>query len=171
MSEQLHRGLSHREQSLSSPTPERLRAWRLYFESALALIDVLDAELERDAGIPMRWYDALVHLEETPSGLRMNELAERILYSKSGFTRVVDRLEEAGLVRRVRPENDRRSILVVLTDKGRGTLTQARRHHRHAIEQHFSHHLSDADIQALIRALEKLSTHARPLRPGRIRGS
>jgi DNA-binding MarR family transcriptional regulator len=169
MREQLLRELSHEGPSLSSPSRERLRAWRLYFESALALIDVLDAELERDAGIPMRWYDALVHLEETPDGLRMNELAERILYSKSGFTRVVDRLEEAGLVRRVRPENDRRSILVVLTDKGRGTLEQARRHHRHAIEQHFSHHLSDADIKALTRALEKLSAHARPLRPGRIR--
>ena len=67
MREQLHRGLSHEEQSLSSPSPERLRAWRLYFESALALNDVLDAELERDAGIPLRWYDALVHLEETPT--------------------------------------------------------------------------------------------------------
>ena len=78
------------------------------FESMLALTDVLDAELERDAGIPMRWYDVLVHLEETPDGLRMNELAERILYSKSGFTRVVDRMEEAALVRRVRPEHDRR---------------------------------------------------------------
>ena len=118
MSKQLHSELSHEEQSLSSPSPERLLAWRLYFESALALIDVLDAELERDAGIPLRWYDALVHLEESPEGLRMNELAERILYSKSGLTRVVDRLEEAGLVRRVRPENDRRSILVVLTDQG-----------------------------------------------------
>src|SRR6266550_3313092 len=122
MSKQLQRELSQKGRSLSSPSPERLRAWRLYFESALALIDVLDAELERDAGIPMRWYDALVHLEETPDGLRMNELAEQILYSKSGFTRVVDRMEEAGLVRRVRPENDRRSILVVLTDRGRGTL-------------------------------------------------
>ena len=169
MKEQLHRGLSHEEQSLSSPSPERLRSWRLYFESALALHDVLDAELERDAGIPLRWYDALVHLEETPDGLRMNELAERILYSKSGFTRVVDRMEAAGLVRRVRPENDRRSILVVLTDQGRITLEQARRHHRHAIEQHFSRHLGDTDIKALTRALEKLSTHARPLRPGRIR--
>src|SRR5881394_4309974 len=126
MEEQLHRGLSHREQSLSNPSPERLRAWRLYFESALALIDVLDAELERDAGIPMRWYDALVQLEETPDGLRMNELAERILYSKSGFTRVVDRLEEAGFVRRVRPDNDRRSILIVLTDTGRKTMERAR---------------------------------------------
>jgi DNA-binding MarR family transcriptional regulator len=170
MSEQLHSGISHGEQTLSSPSPERLRAWRLYFESALALVDVLDTELERDAGLPLRSYDVLVHLEETPDGLRMNELAERILYSKSGFTRVVDRLEEAGLVRRVRPESDRRSILVVLTDEGRSTMEQARHHHRHAIEEHFSRHLTDADIRALTRALEKISAHARPLRPGRIRG-
>src|SRR6058998_70948 len=169
MSEQLHRGLSQRERSLSSPSEEQVRAWRLFFESALALVDVLDAELERDAGIPLRWYDVLVHLEETPDGLRMNELAERILYSKSGFTRVVDRLEEAGLVQRVRPDNDRRSILVVLTDEGRTAMERARRHHRRAIEQHFSRHLSDSDIKTLIRALEKLSAHARPLRPGRIR--
>jgi DNA-binding MarR family transcriptional regulator len=154
---------------MSIPSPERLRAWRLYFESALALHDVLDAELERDAGIPLRWYDVLVHLDETPGGLRMNELAERILYSKSGFTRVVDRMEEASLVRRVRPENDRRSIFVVLSDEGRTTLEQARLHHRHAIEQHFSRHLADTDIKALTRAFEKVSTHARPLRPGRIR--
>jgi DNA-binding MarR family transcriptional regulator len=137
-----------------------MRAWRLYFESALALIDVLDAELERDAGIPLRWYDVLVKLEETPEGLRMTELAERILYSKSGFTRVVDRMEEAGLVRRVRPDNDRRSILVVLTDQGRKTMEQARRHHRHGIDQHFSRHLADTDIKTLTRALEKVSAHA-----------
>jgi DNA-binding MarR family transcriptional regulator len=169
MGEQLRSRLSYEEPILSSPSSERLRAWRLYFESALALVDVLDSELERDAGIPLRWYDVLVHLEETPEGVRMNELAERILYSKSGFTRVVDRMEEAGLVRRVRPENDRRSILVVLTDEGRTAMEQARRHHRHAIEQHFSSHLADSDIKALTRAFEKISTHARPLRPGRIR--
>jgi DNA-binding MarR family transcriptional regulator len=169
MSKQLQRGLSQGERSLSSPSPEQLRAWRLYFESALALVDVLDAELERDVGIPLRWYDCLVHLEETPDGLRMNELAERILYSKSGFTRVVDRMEESGLVRRVRPDNDRRSIFVVITDQGHAMITNARRHHRHAIEQHFTRHLTDADIKALTRALDKLSAHARPLRPGRIR--
>jgi DNA-binding MarR family transcriptional regulator len=169
MSEQLQEGLSHREPSLSSPSAERLRAWRLYFESALALIDVLDAELERDAGIALRWYDVLVKLEEMPDGLCMNELAERILYSKSGFTRVVDRMEEAGLVRRVRPQDDRRSILVFMTEEGRSTMEHARRHHRHAIEEHFSSHLTDSDIKALIRAFEKVSVHARPLRPGRIR--
>ena len=154
---------------LSSPSPERLRCWRLYVESALALVDILDTELEQAAGIPLRWYDALVHLEESPEGIPMNELAERILYSKSGFTRVVDRMEEAGLVRRLRPEHDRRTILVLLTDKGTETLEHARRHHRDGIQRHFSQHLTNADIKALTRALEKISTHARPLRPGRIR--
>ena len=169
MSKQLHRGQSHKEQSLSSPSAERLRAWRLFFESALALLDVLDTELERDAGIPMRWYDVLVQLEESPEGIPMNALAERILYSKSGFTRVVDRMEEAGLVRRVRPQHDRRSILIVLTENGTKTMERARRHHRDGIERHFSQHLSEQEIKALTRALEKVSTHARRLRPGRIR--
>ena len=157
------------ESDLSSPSPERLRCWRLYIESALALVDILDTELEQAAGISQRWYDVLVHLEESPEGIPMNELAERILYSKSGFTRVVDRMEETGLVRRLRPEHDRRTILIVLTDKGTETLEHARRHHRDGIQRHFSQHLSDTDINALTRALEKISTHARPLRPGRIR--
>lgn len=166
MSELLRRELSHSERSVSSPSPEWMRVWRLYLESALALIDVLDAELKRDAGIPQRWYDVLIHTEQTPDGLRMNELADRILYSKSGLTRVVDRMEEAGFVRRVRPDDDRRSILVVLTDEGRTKLEQARDHHRRSIEEHFSRHLAEGDIETLTRAFESLSAHARPLRPG-----
>ncbi len=158
------------EQSLSSPSPERLRCWRLFVESSLALIDVLDTELQDAAGIPQRWYDVLVHLEESPDGIPMNELADQILYSKSGFTRVVDRMEEAGLVGRVRPPQDRRSILVVPTEMGTETMQRARLHHRDGIDRHFSQHLTDTDIKALTRALEKISTHARPLRPGRIRG-
>ena len=158
------------EQSLSSPTPERLRCWRLFFESSLALIDMLDTELQEAVGIPQRWYDVLVQLEEAPDGLPMNELAERILYSKSGFTRVVDRMEEAGLVRRVRPERDRRSILVLLTEEGTKTMERARLHHRDGIDRHFSRHLTDAEVRALTKALEKVSRHARPLRPGRISG-
>ena len=169
MKEQLQSEQSHEGQSLSSPSPEQLQAWRLYFESALALIDLLDTELQQAVGIPQRWYDVLVHLEESPQGIPMNELAERILYSKSGFTRVVDRMEEAGLVRRARPDNDRRTILIVLTDKGTETMEHARRYHRDGIERHFSQHLTQADIKALTRALEKISAHARPLRPGRIR--
>ena len=161
---------SHSEPPLSSPSPEGLRAWRLFFESALALLDVLDGELLELAGIPQRWYDVLVHLEEAPDGLPMNELADRILYSKSGFTRVVDRMEEAGLVRRSRLEHDRRTIFVVLTDAGLDLLQRARRYHRDGIERHFAGHLTSADVKALTRALEKVVEHARPLRPGRVHG-
>ena len=67
------------------------------------------------------------------------------------------------------PQEDRRTILVVLTAKGSATLERARAHHRDGIERHFAKHLSQADVKALTRALEKVSTHARPLRPGRIR--
>jgi DNA-binding MarR family transcriptional regulator len=168
--QQLQNGRLQNDLSLSSPSPERLRSWRLFFESAMALVDVLGEELELQAELPMRWYDVLVHLEESPEGIPMNELAERILYSKSGFTRVVDRMEEAGLVHRVRPEHDRRTILVVLTDKGAQTMENARRYHRDGIERHFAQHLTDNEVKVLTRALEKVSAHARPLRPGRIRG-
>ena len=170
MQEQLQNELSQGEPSLSSPSPERLRCWRLYFQSALALTDVLDAELEHQASLPLRWYDVLVQLEDSPHGIPMTELAARILHSKSGFTRLVDRMEQAGLVRRVRPEHDRRTILIVLTDKGTETMQHARRYHRDGIERHFSQHLTDTEIKTLTRALEKVSTHASPLRPGRIRG-
>jgi DNA-binding MarR family transcriptional regulator len=155
---------------LSSPSAERLRAWRLFFESGLALNDVLGTELERETGIPMRWYDVLVQLEESPEGIPMNALADRILYSKSGFTRVIDRMEEAGLVARDRPQHDRRTILVVLTNNGIEMIEHARRYHRDGIDRHFSQHLSEDEVEALTRALEKIVEHARPLRPGRIRG-
>jgi DNA-binding MarR family transcriptional regulator len=152
----------------STLTPEQLRAWRLFFESALALLDMLDSDAESSLGIPMQYYDVLVHLEETPDGLRMNELAEKILYSKSGLTRVVDRMEKAGLVRRYRPENDRRSILVLPTAKGRQTMEEARARHHQWIEENFAHLLADNDIRAITRAFEKLCTHARTRRPGRV---
>ena len=166
----MQREHSQSEPTLSSPSPERLRAWQLYFETSLALNHVLEAEFERDTELTFPTYDVLIHIEDDPEGLRMNQLAERILYSKSGLTRVVDRLERDGYVRRVRPDNDRRSIFVVLTDEGRRAMEEARRHHRNSIEEHFARLLTDADIKALNRAFAKLREHARPLRPGRFRG-
>jgi DNA-binding MarR family transcriptional regulator len=161
---------SQSEQSLSSPSRERLVAWRTFWETALWLLDVLDTEMQRDAGIPLRWYDVLVHAEESPDGVRMNDLADQILTSKSGLTRVIDRMEEAGLVARVRPEGDRRVILVQLTAEGTRVMEHARAFHRHGIEQYFARHLSDDEIESLARALGKVREAVRPARPGRISG-
>jgi DNA-binding MarR family transcriptional regulator len=158
------------EPSLSSPPREQLVVWRTFLEASFALIDILDAELQEQQGISLRWYDVLVHLEEAEHGVRMNELASRILASKSGLTRVIDRMEEAGLVERQRPADDRRVIEIVMTPAGRRALANARSVHRRGIDEHFAQHLSKRDFDSLSRALEKVREHVRPLRPGRVSG-
>jgi DNA-binding MarR family transcriptional regulator len=170
--------LSHSEASSSSPTAERRgptterRAiWRVFLECGYALIDILDAELQAEAGMTLRWYDVLVNLEEAERPVRMNELASRILASKSGLTRVIDRMEEAGLVERQRPREDRRAIEVVMTPKGAEALHAARMVHRRGIQEHFAQHLDDRAFAALLDALRPVHEHVRPLRPGRISGT
>jgi DNA-binding MarR family transcriptional regulator len=147
--------------------------WRVFFETAMALVDIVDDELQAERGLSLRWYDVLVQLEDAseqnPSGgLAMNELAARILSSKSGLTRVVDRMEEAGLVRRERPPHDRRVVRVLITPRGLETLHSARAVHHLSIQRHFVEHLSDRELRGLANALEKVRRHVRPLRPERI---
>jgi DNA-binding MarR family transcriptional regulator len=155
----------------SSPTPKQRAIWRVFFECAYALIDILDAELRAERDMTLRWYDVLVVLEETEHPVRMNELASRILASKSGLTRVIDRMEEAGLVERQRPREDRRAIEIVMTKAGVEALQAARVVHRRGIYEHFAQHLDDDDFDALLDALEPVHNHVRPLRPGRISGT
>jgi DNA-binding MarR family transcriptional regulator len=162
--------LSHSEVSLSSPTREQLAAWRVFFECAFAVIDILDAELREERGMTLRWYDVLVQLDEVGGSCRMTDLAGRILASKSGLTRVIDRMEEEGLVRRERPRDDRRVILVSITPAGLEALHAARAVHRRGINEHFVRHLNERDLTALERMFKKVNRHVRPLRPGRVSG-
>jgi DNA-binding MarR family transcriptional regulator len=100
----------------------------------------------------------------------MTELANRILASKSGLTRVIDRMEAYGLVRRERPPEDRRVVKVFITPAGRKTLKNARDVHHRGIQGHFVQHLTPRELAALTAALEKIRDHVRPLRPGRVSG-
>jgi DNA-binding MarR family transcriptional regulator len=147
-----------------------LIAWRVFLECAFALIDILDVELREDRGMTLRWYDVLVQLEEAGGACRMTELAQRILASKSGLTRVIDRMEGEGLVQRERPQEDRRVILVNITPRGLEALQAARAVHRRGIGEHFVQHLNERDLAALKGMFEKVSEHVRPLRPGRVSG-
>ena len=155
---------------MSSLTPEHLAVWRVFFECAFALIDILDAELREERALTLRWYDVLVQLEGAGGAARMSELAGRILASKSGFTRVIDRMEEEGLVRRERPAGDRRVIRVTMTPAGLEALEAARTVHRRGIHEHFVQHLDARDLAALERTFRKVADHVRPLRPGRVSG-
>ena len=155
---------------LSSPPRDALVAWRVFFECALALPDVLDAELRQAGKLTLRWYDVLVSLEDAADGVPMTELANRILASKSGLTRVIDKMEAEGLVRRVRPPGDRRVVLVQLTEAGRAALEDSRIVHRDGIRRHFVDLLEDEEIAQVAAVLDKVRAHVRPLRPGRMRG-
>jgi len=153
---------------LSSPTANQRAQWRVFLETALALIDILDAEMQEQRGITLAWYDVLIHLEDAPDGLGMTEIANRILFSKSGLTRVIDRMEAAGLVRRERPPEDRRVVKVLLTPAGLDALDAARAVHRRGIQEHFVSHLDPGQLQELAGMLQGVREHVRPLRPGRI---
>ena len=155
---------------MSRPSRQQLAVWRSFLEYSLAVVDVADEEMHDQAGLSLRWYDVLVHLEGAEHGVQMSELAARILTSKSGLTRVIDNMESAGLIRRERPERDRRAVLVLISERGLEALARARAVHHRTIEEHFVSHLDGADLAALARTMAKLGDHARPLRPGRISG-
>ena len=137
-------------------TQEQLEAWRLFLEAHAALTRTLERELVEDRQLPLAWYDVLVQLEEAGGRLRMHELADRLLLSRSATTRLVERLERPELISRQACPEDRRGTHVVLTPQGRATLRKAAPIHLSGVESHFAERLTDSDTQALIRALKKL---------------
>lgn len=138
-------------------TPERLAVWRQFLEAHALVVGTLETELHAARGLPLAWYDVLVSLHEAPDRrLRMQDLARRVLFSRSGLTRLVDRMAAAGLVERVRCEDDRRGTFAVLTPAGARCLRDASGVHLRGVREHFDRHLTDADVRALRVALGKV---------------
>jgi DNA-binding MarR family transcriptional regulator len=142
---------------MSALEPDRLAAWRGFLVAHRRLLDRLADELDEARGLPLGWYDVLVNLSEADGGrLRPTELAERVLISASGLTRLVDRMAEAGLVARERCPTDRRGSFVVLTADGRRTLEEAAPVHLDGIARHFAAHLDDEEAAVLRRAFARI---------------
>ena len=146
----------------STIDPDRMRAWETFLFAHAAVTDVLSAELDRDRGMPLAWYDVLIQLHEHDGSLRMQELARSILFSKSGLTRLIDRMERAGMVRRESCADDGRGTLAVLTPAGKRALAKARPVHHRGIEQHFARLLNDAEVRAITSGLGKVVRALRP---------
>jgi DNA-binding MarR family transcriptional regulator len=144
------------------PDPAQLSAWRLLLEAHAKVTELLERELVAERGLPLSRYDVLLNLAEAPEGrLRMQELSASVLLSKSGLSRLVDRMVEAGLVRRERCEDDRRGWFAVLTDQGRSALRRAAPVHLRGIQEHFTRHLEPEEVQAMTTALTKVVAAAR----------
>jgi DNA-binding MarR family transcriptional regulator len=136
-------------------------AWRAFIQAHSALISVLERELEAERGLPLSQYEVLLRLDLAPEHrMRMQDLAGSILLSKSGVTRLVDRMADAGLVERAACESDRRVTYAAITDKGHGVLAGAAPTHLKGVEEHFSRFLSEEEAKVVSTALLKVFRHA-----------
>jgi DNA-binding MarR family transcriptional regulator len=137
---------------------DEMRAWQALLHAHHHVVRELDEELRQDHGLSMASYDVLLRLAGTPDGvLRMSDLAERVLLSPSGLTRLVDRLEDRGLVRRSQDPADGRVALASLTDRGGEELRQAARTHLRGIRTHFTGRLTEAQLRQVASGLEAVT--------------
>jgi DNA-binding MarR family transcriptional regulator len=144
---------------------EEQRAWRAWLYSTLLLQDRLDRDLTRQTGIPHAYYEILVQLSETPGrALRMSDLADRCLSSRSRLSHAVSRLEERGWVRRQVCPEDGRGQLAVLTDEGFAALEAAAPVHVESVREHLFDQLSPEQVRALRDIGDTLLRHLAPER-------
>ncbi len=138
-------------------TSTELTAWRTFLRAHATVTRRLEAELIAEHDLPLASYDVLVQLSEAPDRrLRMTELADRVLLSRSGLTRLADRLERDGLISRQACPSDARGTLAVLTDAGLARLEQAWPTHRRGVAEHVTGRLTPDEVATLGALLGKL---------------
>lgn len=135
----------------------RLNAWSAFLRAHARVVRTLERELQVEHGMALTDYDVLVQLAEVKRRrLRMSELADRLLLSRSGVTRLVDRLVADGLVERMTCDDDRRGQWASLTDAGYERLRRASPTHLRGVAEHFLDRLSNEEIAGLERVLSRL---------------
>jgi DNA-binding MarR family transcriptional regulator len=139
-------------------TMGELRAWRGLLRAHACLAKRLDAELEQAHRLPMSSYEVLHHLQEASGGrMRMCELAEQAQLSRSGLTRLVDRLEREELLERCSCEHDARGSYACLTDTGRERLEEARVTHLAVVREHFFAHFGEGELSMMADMWERIA--------------
>src|SRR3954462_10172607 len=140
--------------------PEEQKAWRAWLYSTLLLQDRLHRELTHETGISHAYYEILVALSETPQrAMRMSELADRCLSSRSRLSHAVSRLEERGWVRRQVCPDDGRGQLAVLTDEGFAALETAAPVHVESVRVHLFDQLTPQQVENMRDLGETLLRH------------
>jgi DNA-binding MarR family transcriptional regulator len=141
----------------------RLTLAGLFFEAHAGLTATLEQRLETECGLSIQWFEVLLRLaRSSEQRLRMQELVAQVTLTPSGLTRVIDRLEEAGLVRREACPSDRRGAYAVLTTKGKRSIETAVPIHLEHLESTFTGLLSDSERANLESALRTLRDALHP---------
>jgi DNA-binding MarR family transcriptional regulator len=141
----------------------RLAPWRAFLLAHARVSRRLDEELRAEHDVSFAEYDALLTIAQAPDRrIRMGQLAEEVLLSKSGVTRLIDRLVGDGLVERSTCLSDARGAEAVLTERGLARLRDASRTHLRGISQHFLGIVDPADLEGLERAMTSVARQAGP---------
>jgi len=139
---------------VKSEDDDGVAAWSALLRAHAAVVPVIDTELRRTAGLPLTWYDVLLELNSAPDRrLRMQELGQRAVISRTRVSRVVDELVAAGYVSREPNPDDRRSSFAHLTDEGRRVFRRAAPRYLAAVRSHFAGRLSPEQLRAVREAL------------------
>jgi DNA-binding MarR family transcriptional regulator len=146
---------------VSAAAAGQVATWRAVLDAQSTLMRLYERELARDCGISLAWYDVLIHLAEAPDGtMRMNELADSLLLSRSWLSRRIDAMQAAGLVRRCQAADDRRGVCATLTSEGRRVHQQADRSHARSISNHFSRFLAVTEAETIEACFRRIGQHA-----------
>lgn len=142
------------------PVPAaKLQAWAAFLTAHARVVDQLARELKDREGLPLTWYDVLVQLSEAEDHrLRMQELADRVLLSKSGLTRLIDRMEREGYVERRPCTDDRRGTWAIMTGLGYQRIAATAPTHLGGVREHFADVIDDDEAAALTAALRRVAT-------------
>jgi DNA-binding MarR family transcriptional regulator len=136
---------------------ELITQWGLLVEAFMAAGRVLEEDLQRSDQLPMVWFEVLLRLERTPGRrLPMTQLAHDVMLTSGGFTKLADRLAEAGFVKRVPCGEDRRVTWMELTPAGVKVAQRSKRHHAHALRTLISAHITEADLRSVGSAMRSL---------------
>jgi DNA-binding MarR family transcriptional regulator len=139
-------------------TDWRVGAWRAFLHAHAAVVRKLEHDLVTATGMPLGWYDVLLQLAEAPERrLRMADLADKVLLSRSGLTRLVDRLQAEGLVTREPYPGDARGLYTVLTPAGLAKLRAAAPTHLAGVQAHWLSKFSDRELHDLHMLLGRLA--------------
>jgi DNA-binding MarR family transcriptional regulator len=133
---------------------DRWLAWYAQAKMNARLTERIADEMERRTGLPAAWIDVLANLKVEPR--RMNELADDLILSRGGATRLIARMEDAGLVERQTPPHDRRATFAVITDAGREAVDRALPVHLQVVEEVFTRHIDDGEAATVLHVAEKI---------------
>lgn len=135
--------------------------WQAFLGTHRRLVDRLADQMQTDHGLPLEWFDVLIHLADEPGArLRQRELRDRMLLSESGVSRMLARMAASGLVERRPADDDRRGVEIALTEAGAQALAAALESHRALVAASFTDRLTATDRLALEHILAKLTDPA-----------